>query len=489
MPLRGFLVGLAVAAFLAAAVPAAAQSDCWADASGDVLANASSSVVEFPPADVQSFCADLSTTSLGLALRTAQPTDPRTTAAWEDFRTAVGFELDTTGDDIAELGVNYGRIGGEIRWRVLDRAAQDTVRCSGLGAFDGTRYLMDIPASCLASPDVVALAAFVFYDSHTAAPTTTGYFDESPAYPGYSGPLTTAADAPTGVQRLAGSSRVETAIDVSQALYGTDDAAAAVLARADAFPDALAGTPLAVAVDGPLLLTSRTQLLPHVEAELARALTAGAPVYLLGGEAALTGAVEERLRALGYDVTRLAGATRYETAIAISERAQPEPDAVYLADGNTFPAALVAGAAAGATRGVVVLTDGTKLAGVSADYLEAHADVPHVAVGPAAVAAAPAAEPVAGADDFATSRLLAERLDPTPAGIAVASGVAFPDGLAGGVHAAVNGLPLLLSWPDLLPGTIAGYLSTVQPLDGATLYGGTAALSHRIASDVATALG
>lgn len=477
-----------VALALLPALPAAAASDCYADGSADVRNNAAGTVGDFPPADLQAFCADHTAAGLTLAARTALPTDPLATPAWEGNRTALGYELDADDDGDAEFGVNLSLLGGALTWRILDRDANDTQRCTGAGAFDGTRYRVDLPASCLESPRVVAIAAFLFYDSDTAAPTTTGYFDEVPAFPGFVEPLGTAADPPTGVERLAGPGRAETAIEVSEALYPVGGAAAAVLARADAFPDALAGTPLAVAVDGPLLLTSRTELLPQVQGELARVLPPGGTVHLLGGEAALTGAVADQLTGLGYVPERVAGATRYETAIAIARRTAAAPPAVYLADGNTFPSALVAGAAAGAQGAVVVLTDGAALAPVTASYLQEHGEVPQVAVGAAAVAAAPDAEAVAGADAFATSRLLAERTHPDPGGVAVASGTAFPDGLAGGVHAARNDLPLLLSWPDLLPGTVAGYLSTVRPLDRATLYGGTAALSSRIARDVATAL-
>ncbi len=68
--------------------------------------------------------------------------------------------------------------------------------------------------------------------------------------------------------RLAGATRVETAVAVSRHTWTA--ATHAVLARSDLFPDALAAAPLATAVDGPVLLTGRDRLHPAVKAELDR---------------------------------------------------------------------------------------------------------------------------------------------------------------------------------------------------------------------------
>src|ERR1700733_10001266 len=70
------------------------------------------------------------------------------------------------------------------------------------------------------------------------------------------------------VTRLAGVSRDLTAIAVSQSQFPAGQAQAVVLASDSAFPDALAGTPLAAAKDGPLLLTSPSGLGPAVSAEI-----------------------------------------------------------------------------------------------------------------------------------------------------------------------------------------------------------------------------
>ena len=73
----------------------------------------------------------------------------------------------------------------------------------------------------------------------------------------------------------------------------------------DLFPDALAGVPFAGASAGPLMITPPTQLDSRVAAEIQRILPVDKPVYLLGGAGALSQAVEDQVKALGYTtVTR-----------------------------------------------------------------------------------------------------------------------------------------------------------------------------------------
>ena len=102
-------------------------------------------------------------------------------------------------------------------------------------------------------------------------------------------PTAQAQDATTTVERVAGDDRVTTAIALSQRAFSSADTA--VLATADDFADALAGVPLAAAVDGPLLLTAAGSLDDRVVTELRR--LGVDEVVLLGGQAALSSQVED----------------------------------------------------------------------------------------------------------------------------------------------------------------------------------------------------
>lgn len=132
-------------------------------------------------------------------------------------------------------------------------------------------------------------------------------------------------------QAVGGDEPVATAVAVSELRFadaepassrslqqvGDRSASHIVLSRDDAFPDSLAGAGLTG--DGPLLLTAPAVLPATTADELARVLAPGGRVYLLGGVAAISQAVEDGLRADGYEVVRLFGASRVETSLAVAD--------------------------------------------------------------------------------------------------------------------------------------------------------------------------
>ena len=180
--------------------------------------------------------------------------------------------------------------------------------------------------------------------------------------------------------RRSGPTRIETGVDISQGSYGDDEAEVVVLARADEFADALAGTPFAVQKGGPMLLTYPDSLHPNTAAELQRVLPEGRTVYLLGGVVALSQAVEDQVRALGYDVVRLQGPSRVETAVDIAEEMSGLQN-VLITTGYNFPDALAAGAAAAHINGAVLLTTAEARHPATDAFLDDHADLDAFAVG------------------------------------------------------------------------------------------------------------
>ena len=114
--------------------------------------------------------------------------------------------------------------------------------------------------------------------------------------------------------RIGGIDRVATGIASSRVLFTEGAARTAVIAGSQAFPDALAATPLAGRLGGPLLMTRASGLESRVAAELVRAVQPGATVHLVGGPAVLGSAVEKAVAAKGFRVVRLAGINQFETA-------------------------------------------------------------------------------------------------------------------------------------------------------------------------------
>ena len=167
-----------------------------------------------------------------------------------------------------------------------------------------------------------------------------------------------AAPADISANRLAGSDRYDTAIQV--ALKGWADsngenpsAATVYVSNGASLVDAIAG---GVLRNGPMLLVNGDKAVQSKVADAIKKLNAG-KVIALGG----TGAVsDEALKAVaGTAATeRIAGADRFETAAKIAEAAKKQGvtvDRVYLANGQSLVDALVGGQL---TDGVILLTDG-----------------------------------------------------------------------------------------------------------------------------------
>lgn len=177
-------------------------------------------------------------------------------------------------------------------------------------------------------------------------------------------------------------------------------------------------------------------------------------------------------------VGRVAGADRYETAVALSRATYPAGAAVaYLARGDTFsPDALAAGPAAIVKGAPVLLTAACELPGVTADELVRLGAREVVVLGGTgavcdAVAGAVAALPthpdvrrVAGADRFGTAAAIAA--DTFPGGVPVAylaRGDAFsPDALVGGAAAGVQAVPVLLVGGCEVPPATASALDALR---------------------------
>lgn len=292
---------------------------------------------------------------------------------------------------------------------------------------------------------------------------------------------------PDPLTRVAGEDRVRTAVAVSHDRFADvgglavfrDRALAAVVTRSDAYPDALVAAPLAASRRGPILLTDSHELSAPTAAELVRILPAGSDVYLVGGMDSLSPEVEAALVRLGFDTVRLAGDDRYETARIVAE-ALPNATEAWLADGENFPDALVAGGAAARRVSlpelccdVVLLTRGSELPAATAAILDRYPT--RFAVGGNAAAADRGARAFVGADRYATALLVADSVGYQPS---IVTGENWPDGLAVGAR---GGAMLLVPTAGPLPDRVADFLGGVGAV---TVYGGDASVSAQMASQI-----
>ena len=145
--------------------------------------------------------------------------------------------------------------------------------------------------------------------------------------------------------RIGAATPTAAAIEVSRMRFPANGSApVVVLARDDDFADALSGSSLTGY--GPLLFTNSTAMSPETQAEIDRVLAADGQIWILGGEAAVSGEVAASFAGTDYTVVRLAGPSRIETSLAIADHLwagpfspTPRNDEVMVIIARAFPRA------------------------------------------------------------------------------------------------------------------------------------------------------
>jgi len=199
-------------------------------------------------------------------------------------------------------------------------------------------------------------------------------------------------------------------------------------------------------------------------------------------------------------VERQYGDDRFQTAAAVSEDAfAPGVPVAYVATGEKFPDALVAGAAAGFRGGPVILVKQNYLPALAIAELERLNPGRIVVVGgPQAVSdyvfglvnkyqTGGGTTRVFGGDRYGTAAAISRNTFPTPGvgvpAVYVASGENWPDALAAVPYAARAGGPVLLVLKDSIPNSIKAELDRLNP-GRIIIAGGPSAVSNAVATQL-----
>lgn len=162
------------------------------------------------------------------------------------------------------------------------------------------------------------------------------------------------------VFRVAGQTRYETSLVAAEINPKSSDTV--IVATGGNYADALSVSPYAFASGSPVLLCDSASGLAGAAVESIRSGGYSRAV-IVGGTAAVPASVEGQLQSAGIrDVTRLSGATRFETSSRIADFELASGlgftmDGVLLATGMNFPDALSAGPLAGRSRSPLLLVD------------------------------------------------------------------------------------------------------------------------------------
>lgn len=274
--------------------------------------------------------------------------------------------------------------------------------------------------------------------------------------------LTLASPLAYPIERISGQDRVETALNISQ--KGWDAARTVILCEYSDYPDSIASTPFAVSLDAPILLTEGDSIDPRVLKELKRLKPQ--KVILLGGTGGLKPSIEEELeKILKVDWERIGGADRYETSILLAKSVKS--DSLILANGDDFPDALSAATFAGIKQIPIVLTS-KQLPDSVLQYIK-ETNPQHIIVigGEGVIPSADLTKNnlkvetrLGGLDRYETNAKVVSFIEDTyeTDDLFLASGITFPDAVAGTILASKYKAPLLLSEIEDIPPAVYTFM-------------------------------
>lgn len=175
--------------------------------------------------------------------------------------------------------------------------------------------------------------------------------------------------------------------------------------------------------------------------------------------------------AKGVSIERIGGADRYDTAIKVSEKLGADPEKVIIASGENFPDAL---AGSVLTEGKYPILLVKKEAADSATIALARKAKEVIVLGGESSISTDVAEAlkgdraeltrIAGKDRYETAKLIAAEVNSDAR--VIASGVSFPDAVAGAGYALLKNAPILLTAKGAVQ-------ATVDSIDAATVKSAT----------------
>ncbi|WP_309712699.1 cell wall-binding repeat-containing protein [Pseudolysinimonas sp.] len=306
--------------------------------------------------------------------------------------------------------------------------------------------------------------------------------------------------------RVTGTDRFGTSVKVAEELFPpgevpVDGIPVAYITNGLNYPDALSAGPAAIFNGGVVLLTYPWALPSVVATELLR--LEPQRVVVLGGTNSVSAAVESQIEGMAFapDVDRITGTDRFGTSRAVARDTFLAPgspvgsNVAFIATGLNYPDALAAGPAAGQQFAPVILVNGQANAlDVDSLALLVELDVvqlyiigglPSVSAGIQSqlegIYSTELVERLTGTDRFGTAVDIALEFFAASDHAYLATGLNFPDALAGAPLAGFYGAPLYLSRQDCIQPAVLADIEDVGA-NGVWLLGGPPSLSANVAN-------
>ena len=265
----------------------------------------------------------------------------------------------------------------------------------------------------------------------------------------------TANSADSKVERISGTDRYETCVNISKKAYKSSEVA--ILASGQKIQDALASGGVAAKLKAPLLLTQKDRLPSVVLDELKRLNVK--KIILVGGQESISSSLENQLDNI-YKVERVSGRDRYETSIKLAEVINKDTKQEnIIVNGNTVDA-LTAGAVAAKLNRSIILTNGVNLP-EGANRVVNPASPNNIIIGGISSINIEGlkGERIAGSDRYETSKKIAEKYYAGKTNKALlANGVNSIDALSAINLVVSENAPVLLTAYDSLDNDVSKFL-------------------------------
>jgi putative cell wall-binding protein len=285
--------------------------------------------------------------------------------------------------------------------------------------------------------------------------------------------------------RLSGANRYTTSADISKA--GWTKSNTVIIANGLGYADALAASSLSKSKDAPILLTAKNSINASVITELKRLEATDA--ILVGGTGVIAKGVENQLKNLGINFTRIGGTDRYDTSKKVAE-VMGVDSGIIMATGLDFPDALSIAPIAGIKSMPILLSpkktmnpnieEFIKSKDIPVSYIVGQTDV----IDSSIASKLPNSKRLGGDNRYSTNLVINKTFeeDLNFETIYLATGSNFPDALAGSALAAKNNSPIFLTGRNSLSEETINVLKN-KKVKNVVVLGGSDVVSDNIVND------
>lgn len=292
------------------------------------------------------------------------------------------------------------------------------------------------------------------------------------------------------IERLSGKDRYETNISILKKLpdKSLDNM---IVVTGQNYPDAITGGALSKSQNAALVLVKNdSKVILNAINEINRLMKnkQTGTVYFVGGTGVISKSIEQTFKESGFNVKRLSGADRTETAIEVAKKVNSSPTEVFLAYGNDFPDALAIAPAAAKNQTPILLNKGKNTLSPNVlNYLKSNGVKKVTIIGGTGVisnnivkeleANNIAVSRISGKNRILTALEVAKTYYPNSTKVSIANGYNFPDALSGGSFAFHQDMPVLLTHANGVTPEVKDYLKGKEKI---YLFGGKGVITEKL---------